>query len=199
MLDVGCGTGRVGAALAERGARAWGVEPDAQMAAAASKRLRVKIAPVEQLPFKDAWFERAVMWLVVHLVDRPRAFAELRRVLGADGRLVIATFDPAYFDRFWLNRFFPSIERIDRARFSSAADLGAELEAVGFGPVRLLSLSQRASVDREAALRKVRGRFISTLQMLDEDEYEAGLGRLERELPERVDYPVEWIVAVAYR
>jgi len=91
------------------------------MAAAASKRLRVKIAPVEQLPFKDAWFERAVMWLVVHLVDRPRAFAELRRVLGADGRLVIATFDPAYFDRFWLNRFFPSIERIDRARFSSAA------------------------------------------------------------------------------
>ena len=162
------------------------------MASAASKRLRVKIAPVEQLPFKDGWFERAVMWLVVHLVDRPRAFAELRRVLGADGRLVIATFDPAYFD-------FPSIERIDRARFSSAADLGAELEAVGFGPVRLLSLSQRASVDREAALRKVRGRFISTLQMLDEDEYEAGLGRLERELPERVDYPVEWIVAVAYR
>src|SRR5207249_2775134 len=117
VLDVGCGTGRVGAALAERGARAWGVEPDAQMAAAASKRLRVKIAPVEQLPFKDAWFERAVMWLVVHLVDRPRAFAELHRVLGPDGRLVIATFDPAYFDGHWLSRFFPSLEAIDRAQF----------------------------------------------------------------------------------
>ena len=43
----------------------------------------VKVAPAERLPFKDGWFERAVMWLVVHLVDRPQAFAEARRVLGA--------------------------------------------------------------------------------------------------------------------
>ena len=35
--------------------------------------------------FRDAWFERAAMWLVVHLVDRPRAFAEARRVTGSAG------------------------------------------------------------------------------------------------------------------
>ena len=47
----------------------------------------VKVAPAEQLPFKDGWFERALMWLVVHLVDRPRAFGEAARVLAPDGRL----------------------------------------------------------------------------------------------------------------
>ena len=56
-----------------------------------------------------------------------------------------------------------------------------------------------AAIDREAALDRVRGRFISTLQLLDEDEYRSGLERMEAELPERVEYALEWSVAVAYR
>src|SRR6202011_1464955 len=172
------------AALADRGARVWGVEPSPEMAAVARSRVStVKVAPAEKLPFKDGWFERAVMWLVFHLVDRPRAFAEVRRVLGPDGRLVIATFDPAHFDRYWLNRFFPSLEAIDRARFPGPGDLTRELETAGFGSVRLVSLRQRAAIDRESALERVRGRFISPLQLLDEDEYASGLKKMEQELP----------------
>ena len=81
--DIGCGTGRVSEALAERGARVWGVEPEPEMAARARERVStVKVAPAEKLPFKEGWFDRALMWLVIHLVDRPQAFAEARRVLG---------------------------------------------------------------------------------------------------------------------
>ena len=200
MLDIGCGTGRVAAALAERGSRVWGVEPSAEMAALARERIStVKVAPAEQLPFKDGWFERAVIALVIHLVDRPRAFAEACRVLGDGGRLAIATFHPSHFERYWLNRFFPSLEAIDRARFPEPPELQAELESAGFTSVRLTALSQRAEVGREEAVERVRGRFISTFQLLDEQELEAGLQRMEAELPEQNEYGLEWLVAVAYR
>lgn len=200
MLDIGSGTGRAAAALAERGSRVWAIEPSPEMAALARERVStVKVASAEQLPFKDGWFERALMWLVVHLLDRPRAFAEAARVLGPEGRLVVATFDPAHFERYWLNRFFPSLEAIDRARFPEPPALQAELEAAGFASVRLVPLAQRAEIGREAALERVRGRFISPLQLLEEDEFQAGLDRMEAELPEENEYGLEWVVAVAYR
>jgi SAM-dependent methyltransferase len=197
VLDIGCGTGRVAAALAERGSRVWGVEPSAEMAALARDRIStVKVAPAEQLPFKDGWFERAVMVLVIHLVDRPQAFGEARRVLGAEGRFVVATFDPAHFERYWLNRFFPSLEAIDRARFPEPPALQEELEYAGFSSVRLTALSQRAEIGREEAIERVRGRFISPLQLLDEGELEAGLERMAAELPDRNEYGLEWVIAV---
>ena len=143
MLDIGCGTGRAAEALAARGSRVWGVEPEPEMAALAQERVStVKVAPAERLPFKDGWFERALMWLVVHLVDRPRAFAEAARVLGPDGRLAIGTFHPEHFERYWLKRFFPSLEAIDKARFPTPDELRAELEEAGFGRVELQRLSQ---------------------------------------------------------
>ena len=36
-------------------------------------------------------------------------------------------------------------------------------------------------------------------QLLDEDEYRAGLERMENELPKTVEYTLEWLIAVAYR
>jgi SAM-dependent methyltransferase len=170
------------------------------MAALARERIStVKVAPAEQLPFKDGWFERAVMFLVIHLVDRPRAFAEALRVLGPQGRLAIATFDPAHFERYWLNRFFPSLEAIDRARFPEPPALVAELEAAGFSSARLVPLAQRARISRDEALDRVRGRFISPLQLLDEEELGTGLERMEAELPEQNEYGLEWLIAVAQR
>jgi SAM-dependent methyltransferase len=200
VLDIGCGTGRAAEALAARGSRVWGVEPEPEMAALARKRVStVKVAPAERLPFKDGWFERALMWLVVHLVDRPRALAEAARVLGPDGRLAIGTFHPEHFERYWLQPFFPSLEAIDKARFPTPDELRGELGEAGFGRVELQRLSQTASVDRATAVERVRARFISPLQLLEEEEMEEGLRRMEAELPERNEYSLEWLVAVVYR
>ena len=116
----------------------------------------LKLGPAEELPFKDGWFERATMWLVAHLLDRPRAFAEAYRVLAADGRFAVATFDPSYFDHFWLNKLFPSMEAADRERFPTAPELEAELRGAGFD-VRLLRLSQRGALARANALERIRG------------------------------------------
>jgi ubiquinone/menaquinone biosynthesis C-methylase UbiE len=201
VLDAGCGTGRLAAELADSGlARVWGVDASPEMLAVArakTRRAGFKEGRLEALPFRDGWFDAAVAWLVVHLVDRPAAFAELRRVLRPGGRLAVVTFDPAHFSGFWLNRFFPSLERIDRARFPDAGTLLGELREAGFTGTRLLRLGQEASLDREAALRRIRGRHISTFDLLDEDEIAAGTLRAERELPPVVEYRIEWLIAIA--
>ena len=197
MLDIGCGTGRFLAQLDEV-AKAWGVDPSPEMLEVARSRVGgagLKLGSAERLPFKDGWFERATMWLVAHLVDRPRAFAEAARVLEPDGRFAVATFDPSYFDAFWLNELFPSMEAADRERFPTAAALESELDAAGFEP-RLLQLSQRGSLARADALERIRGKHISTFDLIPDDEYEVGLARAERELPEQVDYRVEWLIAL---
>lgn len=200
MLDIGCGTGRAAEALAARGSRVWGVEPEPEMAALARARLStVKVASAERLPFKDGWFDRALMWLVVHLVDRPKAFAEAARVLGSDGRLAIGTFHPEHFERYWLNRFFPSLQAVDAERFPSPVVLTRELTAAGFQRVEQQRLDQKSMVDRETAVERVRRRFISPFQLIEERELEDGLARMEAELPERNDYTLEWLVAIGYR
>ena len=199
MLDIGCGTGRFLAQLAEI-AKGWGVDASPEMLEVARTRVGgagLKLGSAEELPFKDGWFERATMWLVAHLVDRPRAFAEAARVLGPGGHFAVATFDPSYFDEFWLNELFPSMEAADRARFPTADELTAELAP--FDEVRLIRLSQTGSLTREVALDRIRGKHISTFDLIDDEEYAAGLERAERELPERVDYRVEWLIADAVR
>ena len=201
MLDIGCGTGRFLAQLAEI-AKGWGVDASPEMLEVARTRVGgagLKLGSAEELPFKDGWFERAVMWLVVHLLDRPRAFAELHRVLAPDGRLAIATFDPSYFSAFWLNDYFPSMEEADRARFPTGKELEAELPAAGFDAPRLVRLSQSGRLERAEALSRIRGKHIGTFDLITEEEYAAGLERAERELPEHLDYAVEWLVAVAVR
>jgi SAM-dependent methyltransferase len=201
VLEVGCGTGRFLAALAGR-AKAWGVDPSPEMLEVARGRVHgagLKLGLAEELPFKDRWFERAAMWLVVHLVDRPRAFAELHRVLSPGGRFAIATFDPVHFDAFWLNALFPSLEAVDRARFPTGEQLEEELPAAGFDEVRLTRISQESWIDRQVALERIRGKHISTFDLLDDDEYAAGLAKAERELPERVDYRLEWLLVTAVR
>jgi SAM-dependent methyltransferase len=199
VLDIGCGTGRFLAQLAEI-AKAWGVDPSPQMLEVARSRVGgagLKLGSAEELPFKDGWFERATMWLVAHLVDRPRSFAEAARVLEPGGRFAVATFDPTHFEEFWLNELFPSMEAVDRARFPTADELTAEL--VNFGDVRLTRLSQTGSLTREDALERIRGKHISTFDLISEEDYEAGLARAERGLPERVDYRIEWLLADAVR
>jgi ubiquinone/menaquinone biosynthesis C-methylase UbiE len=201
VLDVGCGTGVWAAELALRhGAKVWGVEPSPEMVAAARARVPrgvgIREGRAEELPFRDGWFERTLMVLVVHLLDRPRAFAELRRVLAAGGRAAVATTNPERYDQFWMAPLFPSYVAVERARFPDAATLERELAAAGFDSVDVARLPMLRRFSREQALAKLRGRAYSTFELLNPDELEAGIERAERELPDPVEYELEWLIAV---
>jgi SAM-dependent methyltransferase len=204
VLDVGCGTGAVAAALAERAnAKVWGVERSAEMLAVARARVPsgvgLKQGRAERLPFREAWFDRIVFSLVIHLVDRPVALAEAVRVLVPGGRIVIATFAHEHFDRYWAGRYFPSLAAVDKARFPGEQDLATEMADAGFDDIRLEHLHAHEDVDRETALERLRGRHISTFDLLDPEEVRLGIEQAERELPASVEVELEQLFVTARR
>jgi ubiquinone/menaquinone biosynthesis C-methylase UbiE len=203
VLDIGCGTGRVVDVLARRGARAWGVDPSAEMLAEA-RGCRppgggFKQARAERLPFKDGWFDAAVMRQVVQHLELDAAFAEAARVLRPGGRLAIATFHPDHFASVWVAQVVPRVAEIDRARFPGPERLVASLVGAGFAEPEIRRLRQAVTLTRAEALERLRGRFISTLHLLSDEELAEAVARAEHELPEPVESTLDWLVLGAER
>jgi SAM-dependent methyltransferase len=199
VLEIGCGTGRLSQALEQRElARVWAVdESEAMVARAKELGVNARVGRAEALPFKAGWFDAAVMRMVLHLVDRPRALSQAARVLRPEGLLAIATEDPDSFDDVWFARYFPSVPEIDRARFPSVDTLRLELAAAGFGTVEIERLSQHRRQTREHALDLFRSKGFSTFDLLDADEYAEGLARAEAEMPEQFEYDFVWLLVSA--
>jgi len=85
LLDVGCGTGDMAIQLADLGVNVTGIDFAADMISISKGRcpdIKFLEADVEQLPFEDDSFDRAIANYTAHHFARPdAAFAEIRRVL----------------------------------------------------------------------------------------------------------------------
>ena len=80
-----------------------------------------------------------------------------------------------------------------RAKHSHIVVVGAG----AFGGWTALFLRRQGA--RVTLLARIRGRHISTFQLIDEEEYRAGLERAERELPDTAENTLEWLIATAVR
>ncbi|MFS4092242.1 class I SAM-dependent methyltransferase [Streptomyces sp. AF1A] len=100
ILDAGCGSGSLSAALRDRGAVVTGIDVSAGMLALARRRLgdvvALHLADLrDPLPFDDGAFDDVVASLVLHyLEDWGPALAEIRRVLRPGGRLIASVDHP---------------------------------------------------------------------------------------------------------
>ncbi|SMO91121.1 Methyltransferase domain-containing protein [Geodermatophilus aquaeductus] len=112
VADVGCGTGRAVAELADRGARPIGVDIDAQMLAVARRRWPSRdfaTGGAEQLPIPAGSVAGYRADKVLHLVDDPiRALAEAQRVLASRGRIVLTGQD---WDGIMIDSVDPGLTR----------------------------------------------------------------------------------------
>lgn len=103
ILDAGCGSGPLFAALRDRGAIVTGFDRSAKMVELARRRLgadaALQVADVgKPLPFPDGAFDDVIAALVLHyLEDWTAPLAELRRVLRPGGRLIMAVNHPIIF------------------------------------------------------------------------------------------------------
>ncbi|WP_422804742.1 class I SAM-dependent methyltransferase [Streptomyces noursei] len=101
ILDAGCGSGPLSAALRDRGAIVTGFDSSTKMLELARKRLgddaALHLADLgSPLPFPDAAFDDVVASLVLHyLEDWTAPLAELRRVLTPGGRLIVSVDHPS--------------------------------------------------------------------------------------------------------
>jgi SAM-dependent methyltransferase len=94
-LDVGCGEGRVGAVLQERGHSVLGVEQSPTLAARARERHEVVEGDAAALPFADASFPLVVSFnSLMDMDDAAGAVREAARVLEPGGRFCAAIVHP---------------------------------------------------------------------------------------------------------
>ena len=101
MLDLGCGTGNLLAAAADRfpGARLVGIDPSTALLAQARSRLERKGVELiggacEELPFADATFDGCLSLLVLQeFADRAGALREMRRVTRPGGIVAACQWD----------------------------------------------------------------------------------------------------------
>jgi SAM-dependent methyltransferase len=100
ILDAGCGSGPLFAALRDRGAIVTGIDNSAGLLEQASRRLGadadLQIADLaEPLPFPDDSFDDIIASLVLHyLQDWKPTLSEMRRVLKSGGRLIVSVDHP---------------------------------------------------------------------------------------------------------
>jgi ubiquinone/menaquinone biosynthesis C-methylase UbiE len=103
VLDAGCGSGPLSAALLAKGAVVTGFDSSSAMLKLARQRLGenadLHLADLSQpLPFADGTFDDVVVSLVLHyLRDWTAPLAELRRVLKPGGRLLLSVNHPVMY------------------------------------------------------------------------------------------------------
>lgn len=133
VLDVATGTGLVLRAIASRysPARLIGVDISPGMLEVARAALptgQFLKASADRLPVTDGSVDLVTCVTAMHLMAEPETvFAEFARVLAADGRLVLATFQQAP-DRSCADRPY----RTSHPRFATAALVAQEAAPAGF-------------------------------------------------------------------
>jgi SAM-dependent methyltransferase len=189
VLDVGCGTGIYTIPLAIRTrALVVGLDSSRDMIEQAKKkedsqRVDWRIGDAEELPFENASFDCVFMTMVLHqIASKRKAVDETHRVLKENGRLVIMTKSHGQLRRAVINRYFPKTLRIDLERFPSIPKLKDMLLSAGFKKTCYHTESaEPAIVSIRDFLERTRKKFISTLALLDEGEFQRGLTSLKKD------------------
>lgn len=141
VLDVGAGTGRLAAYVAELvgpGGEVVGIDPLGHRIAIAQSRtganVRFATGQAEDLSaFSDGTFDVVYLNSVLHwIADKPRALAEAFRVLKPGGRIGLNTKDPTkpHEIRGFLQAALADIGLPDRRREAQGGSDGATLQAL---------------------------------------------------------------------
>ncbi len=170
VLETAAGTGAVTRRLAQRlpaGTRIVATDLNPPMLARAAEvgtaqPVEWQPADAQRLPFADAGFDVvACQFGAMFFPDRPRAFAEARRVLKAGGTLLFSTWDSLAGNDFArevneaLALVYPGdpprfMERVPHGYFDMTR-IAADLAAAGFGAAPAMAVVDGTSRAKDAA------------------------------------------------
>ena len=182
VLDVGCGTGRFPVTISSlTSCGMCAVDPSTQMLRHAILKDKSEgIAWIrgdgQHLPFRDSIFDCIYMTAVLHHIeDKEKALREVYRALRKRGSFVIVTFSHYAIKRH-ITKDFPGVIAIDLKRIPSVPSVKAVMKAIGFKdilyhPVKL----DEGYVSADEYLERVRNKYMSTLTLLSEEEFQKGL------------------------
>lgn len=187
ILDVGCGTGAYLARYAASGFEVAGVEPAANMRAAAIKAnpgIQIEDAVATELPFADATFDFAFsieVYRYLHLEDFRRSMAEVLRVLKPGGRFFFTMVNRYALDGFFVLQRARQVVRRTRAdannphcEFFTPNELRAEMERAGMSEIEIYG-RMLASLRLAYKVPLLGGLMASRLDSVDDLIHRSGL------------------------
>lgn len=186
IVDVGCGTGRHAAALAEHfGAEVIGVDPSRKMlevarAKAASRRVRYELGRGEALPVEDGWADLVFASMVFHHLEDPLQMArECRRVLRAGGFVFLRNGVRERAREYPYVPFFPASVPLLLERLPARASVVEAFARAGLGGAEVGVVVQQVSPTLAEYGAKLRAGGDSVLSSLEREAFAAGLAALD--------------------
>jgi SAM-dependent methyltransferase len=200
LVDVGAGTGRFAGLFARRfGCRVIAVEPATTMRSQGVERGESDVVwlsgRAESLPIRQSAAD--VVWLacVIHYLDLVAAGHELARVLRPGGQVLVRSMFPDRFDDLEWIRWFPAARAIDEQRMPTVDALESVWAECGLYLADRRLTHHLAARDLADLAERLGHRAISTLELISDDEFEAGMTALRedaRSTPKRPVYsPVD--------
>ncbi len=188
VLDIGCGTGNY-ANLLQRltHAHVFGVEPSEGMLTKARQKnpnLVILQSDAEHLPFEASTFDLVYMTDVIHHISHiDIMFAEVIRILKPSAKVCIVTQSHSQIDKRPITSFFPATASVDKARYPDIPQIisAATAQNLTFLKSELQNEGKPMILD-EAFLTLVKTKGYSMLRLISDNDYQAGLNRLEHQL-----------------
>jgi malonyl-CoA O-methyltransferase len=158
VLDLGCGTGRHAAWLAEAGARVTALDFSTEMLERARAKLDGRAVELvvhdlaHPLPFEAASFDLVVCGLVLdHIPRLADLFGEMRRVARRDAAAIVSVMHPAMMLKGVQARFVDPISQRETRPESVAHQVSDYVMAVARAGWRIDRMSEHAADDALAA------------------------------------------------
>ena len=195
VLDIGCGTGNHTDLLQKlTRVQVYGIEPSEGMLEKARQKnahITFKAGGADHIPFENNFFDFAYMTDVVHHVPDIKAmFAEIWRVLRSPdpesgkpgGKGCIVTQSHQQIEERPIAQYFPGTARVDKERYPDIPEIIAAASAQGFTGTESETLSEESLELDASYLELVHKKGYSMLHLISDEEYRAGLQKLEQAL-----------------
>jgi len=206
LLDLGSGVGTWSELMATAfEATVWGVEPSRRMRAVAQRehphpRVSYVDGSGERIPLPDASCDAALLSYVVHHFEDGEASArEVRRVVRPGGVVIVRGAFRESLPEVPFFEWFPTALALDKRRMPARADEIAMFERHGFTMIASEVIWQETSPSLREYYERLKLRAISTLELLPDNEFAAGIERLREAAegqtsPQSVTAPVDLLV-----
>jgi ubiquinone/menaquinone biosynthesis C-methylase UbiE len=186
LIDLGCGTGRFTAPLAERlGVSVIGVDPSQKMLQEAahhicSPHIAYREGSAEAIPLGVSVAALIFMSNAIHHVaSLDQALREMRRVLQPQGIVFVRNYSLENLASLYYLQFFPEAMQISRTMLWPRSTLVAHFTARGFAHLTEGTMQQEASPEVEAYLRKIESRVYSDLALISDEAFGRGIVRMK--------------------